>query len=59
MGADAIAIGTAALMACACQQYRLCDTGQCPVGVTTQDPELRKRLKIEYSAKKLEHFLRV
>lgn len=59
LGADAVAIGTAALMACACQQYRLCDTGKCPVGVTTQDPELRSRLKVEISAKKLENFLRV
>ena len=59
MGADAIAIGTAALMACACQQYRLCDTGKCPVGVTTQDPELRERLKIDISARKLENFLKV
>jgi glutamate synthase domain-containing protein 2 len=59
MGADAIAIGTAALMACACQQYRLCDTGKCPVGVTTQDPELRERLKIDISARKLDNFLRV
>jgi glutamate synthase domain-containing protein 2/rubredoxin len=59
MGADAVAIGTSALMACACQQYRLCDTGKCPVGVTTQDPELRKRLRIDISAKKLENFLRV
>ncbi|WP_440952400.1 glutamate synthase-related protein [Methanococcoides sp. FTZ1] len=59
IGADAIAIGTAALMACACQQYRQCDTGKCPVGVTTQNPELRARLKIEISAKKLENFLRV
>jgi glutamate synthase domain-containing protein 2 len=59
MGADAVAIGTAALMAAACQQYRLCDTGKCPVGVTTQDPGLRKRLKIDISAKKLENFLNV
>ncbi len=59
MGADAIAIGTAALMACACQQYRICDTGQCPVGVTTQDPQLRSRLKVNISAKKLENFLHV
>jgi len=59
MGADAIAIGTAALMACACQQYRLCDTGLCPVGVTTQDPELRERFRVDISAKKLENFLRV
>jgi len=59
LGADAIAIASSALMASACQQYRICDTGKCPVGVTTQDPELRKRLKIDISAKKLENFLRV
>jgi glutamate synthase domain-containing protein 2 len=59
LGADAVAIGTAALMACACQQYRLCATGKCPVGVTTHNPELRARLKVEWSAKKLENFLRV
>ncbi len=59
LGADAVAIGTAALMACACQQYRLCDTGTCPVGVTTQDEELRKRLKVDISARKLENFLRI
>jgi glutamate synthase domain-containing protein 2/CDGSH-type Zn-finger protein/rubredoxin len=59
LGADAVAIGTAALMACACQQYRLCDTGNCPVGVTTHDPALRARLQIEISAKKLENFLHV
>ena len=59
LGADAIAIGTAALMACGCQQYRLCATGRCPVGVTTQDPVLRERLKIDISAKKLENYLRV
>ncbi len=57
MGADAIAIGTAALMAAACQQYRLCDTGKCPVGVTTQDPVLRARLRTDISARKLENFL--
>lgn len=59
LGADAIAIGTAALMAAACQQYRICDTGKCPVGVATQDPELRKRLDVEKSARRLENFLRV
>ncbi len=59
LGADAIAIGTAALMACGCQQYRLCSTGLCPMGITTQDPLLRKRLNIDISAKKLENYLRV
>ena len=59
MGADAIALGTSALIACGCQQYRICHTGRCPVGITTQDPELRARLNIELSAKRLENFLRL
>jgi glutamate synthase domain-containing protein 2 len=46
-------------MACACQQYRLCSTGNCPVGVTTQKPELRGRLDPTISAKRLEQFLNV
>lgn len=59
LGADAVAIGTAALMAAGCQQYRICQTGKCPVGVTSQDPELRARLDVEISAGRLENFLRV
>jgi glutamate synthase domain-containing protein 2/rubredoxin len=59
MGADAVALATAALVAAGCQQYRICHTGKCPVGITTQDPELRARLDIEHSAKRLENFLRV
>jgi len=59
MGADAVAIGTAAMMATACQQYRLCNTDKCPVGVTTHNPELRERLKIRISTRKLENFLKV
>jgi glutamate synthase domain-containing protein 2 len=57
MGADAIAIGTAALMAIGCQQYRICHTGKCPMGITTQDPELRARLDVENSAMGLYNFL--
>ena len=59
MGADAIAIGTGALIAAACQQYKICHTGQCPVGVATQDNELRKRLKTDLSAKRVENYLKV
>jgi glutamate synthase domain-containing protein 2 len=59
LGADAIAIATAALMAAGCQQYRVCHTGRCPVGITSQDPNLRRRLSIDRSAKRLENFLRV
>lgn len=29
MGADAVAIASAALIAAACQQYRICGTGMC------------------------------
>lgn len=57
LGADAVALGTACLMAIGCQQYRLCNTGKCPTGVTTQDPELRLRLVADYSAKRLANFL--
>ena len=56
MGADAVAIGTSAMMAIACQQYRICQTGKCPLGVATQDESLRSRIKIEYSAKRLANY---
>ena len=59
MGADAIAIGTAAMMAIGCQQYRVCNSGMCPVGIGTQDPELRKRFNIEKSSKRLENYFNV
>ena len=59
MGANAIAIGTGAMIAAACQQYKICDSGDCPVGVATQDDGLRKRLKIETASKRVENYLRV
>ena len=59
MGANAIAIGTGAMIAAACQQYKICDTGDCPVGVATQDDELRKRLKIDVASKRVENYLKV
>ncbi len=57
MGADAVAIATSAMMAAACQQYRICQNGMCPVGVASQDEDLRKRLKVKQSAKRVENFL--
>ena len=47
------------MIAAACQQYRICDTGECPVGVATQDEDLRKRLKIDVASKRVENYLRV
>jgi glutamate synthase domain-containing protein 2/rubredoxin len=57
LGADAVAIGTSALMAIGCQQYKICNTGKCPMGITTQDPLLRANLDVNRAAKSLENFL--
>ena len=59
MGADAIAIGTAAMIAIACQQYRVCNTGMCPVGIGTQREDLRKRLNIDACSQRLANYLDV
>ena len=59
MGADAIAIASAALIAAACQQYRICGSGNCPVGIATQNPELRARLNMEAAAQRVANFLNV
>ncbi len=57
MGADAVAIASAAMVAAACQQYRICGSGMCPVGVATQDAELRSRLNIEAASKRVANYL--
>ncbi|MDO4294269.1 MAG: glutamate synthase-related protein [Eubacteriales bacterium] len=59
MGADAVAMASAPLIAMACQQYRICGTGMCPVGIATQDPELRERLKTDIAARRVGNFLNV
>ena len=59
LGTDAVAIGTSALMAIGCQQYRMCGAGKCPMGIATQDPELRSRFDIGRSTRGLENFLNV
>ncbi len=59
MGASAVAIATAAMIAIGCQQYRICQTGKCPVGIATQDPELRKRFNVEKSSQRLTNYFNV
>lgn len=59
MGADAVALATASMMAVGCQQYRICDTGRCPVGIATQDPALRARLNVDASAGRVANFYKV
>ncbi len=57
MGADAVAVASAGLIAAACQQYRICGTGKCPVGVATQDPALRARFQEDAAAVRVANFL--
>lgn len=57
MGADAVAIASAALMAAGCQQYRICGTGKCPMGIATQDPELRKLFDVDAAATRVANYL--
>ena len=42
LGADAVALATASLISIGCIQARVCHTGTCPVGITTQNEQLRK-----------------
>ena len=44
-------------MALGCQQYRICGSGMCPMGIATQDPDLRSRLKIEPAARRVGNYL--
>jgi glutamate synthase domain-containing protein 2 len=73
LGANAVSIGTAALIALNCNRdlYREdyeklgtapghchhCHTGRCPVGITTQDPELMARLDPDEAADRVANFL--
>ena len=58
MGADAVALATSSMIAVGCQQYRVCHTGRCPVGIATQDPKLRERLDVEQSAARVANYFR-
>jgi glutamate synthase (NADPH/NADH) large chain len=43
LGADEFGVATAALVAAGCVMMRKCHLNTCPVGVATQNPELRRR----------------
>ena len=84
LGADAVSIGQAVLMALGCNSanwhdggqthdatddyHQLgtepgychhCQSGLCPVGITTQDAELEQRLDPEWGARRLKNYLNV
>lgn len=57
LGADAIYIGTAALVAMGCHMCQKCYTGKCNWGIATQDPYLEKRLNPKIATRRLVHLL--
>jgi len=73
LGADAVSIGSAAMVAMGCNRNVFaedydamgtapgychhCHTGLCPVGIATQDPELEARLEPEQGARWLRNYL--
>lgn len=73
LGADAVMIGTGALIALGCNSPRYfddyaalgtapgkchhCHTGLCPVGVTTQEPELEARVDVPAAAERVARYL--
>jgi glutamate synthase domain-containing protein 2 len=58
LGADAVYIGTAALVAMGCKLCQNCYTGKCNWGIATQNPFLTKRLNPNIGAQRLINLLR-
>ncbi len=58
LGADAVSIGTAALVAMGCHLCSSCHTGKCSWGIATQDESLTKRLDPKWGAERLVNLVR-
>ncbi len=58
LGADAIYIGTAALIALGCHVCQQCHTGKCAWGICTTDLGLTKRINPDIGARRLANLLR-
>lgn len=58
LGADAVSIGTAALIALGCHVCRRCHTGKCNWGIATQVPELVSRLNPDRGKTRLVNLLK-
>jgi glutamate synthase domain-containing protein 2 len=57
LGADAVAIGTGAMIAMGCVVCLRCHEGKCAYGIGTQDPERRKKLNIDDAAQKVANYI--
>jgi glutamate synthase domain-containing protein 2 len=58
LGADAVYIATAALVALGCTVCQKCHTGKCPWGIATTDPWAAKRINPDIGAERLVNLLR-
>ena len=58
LGADAVYIGTSALIALGCHMCQKCYTGKCNWGIATQDPYLTRRLNPNIGARRLVNLIR-
>ncbi len=57
LGADAVYIATAALVAMGCTVCQKCYTGKCPWGIATTDPWIAKRINPDIASRRLVNFL--
>lgn len=58
LGADAVYIGTAALVAVGCHLCQQCYTGKCSWGIATQNPYLTRRVNPDIASERLVNLLR-
>ncbi|GHU75825.1 hypothetical protein FACS1894188_07400 [Clostridia bacterium] len=58
IGANAVAIGTAALVSMGCRVCGNCQAGNCPLGIGTQKEELRAKFDIDANAQRLANYLK-
>jgi glutamate synthase domain-containing protein 2 len=58
LGADAVALGTGALLALGCTLCQRCYTGRCSWGIATQDPALTRRLDPYVGSRRLVNLVR-
>jgi len=57
LGADAVGLGTGAMVAMGCNVCLECHLGKCEFGIGTQNPELRARLDIEKAAERVANYI--
>ncbi len=58
LGADAVAIGTGAMVAMGCAVCLRCHEGKCAFGIGTQDPESRAKLDIDAAAQRVANYIK-